>query len=232
MLQTPIQSGEQEHLPSMLSADSLELSRQLQLHQQKIFPPTSEKSIRQFTPAEAAYYIGIGEGYLRQVASEGHGPEPLANGRRMYTPADMERIRRSLDEKNGSQKYVPNRRSGEKLQVIAVMNFKGGSAKTTTSAHLAQYLALRGQRVLAVDLDPQASLSALFGHQPELDVGEGETLYGAIRYEDPRRSQRSFGPHIHKTSISCRAIWNSWSSSMKRHGQSHRDRRRRCSSRA
>ncbi|TIX38225.1 MAG: plasmid partitioning protein RepA, partial [Mesorhizobium sp.] len=50
----------------------------------------------------------------------------------------------------------------------------------------AQYLALRGHRVLAIDLDPQASLSALFGHQPELDVGEGETLYGAIRYEEPR----------------------------------------------
>lgn len=170
----------------MLSADSLELSRQLQLHQQKIFPPASQKTIRQFAPAEAAYYIGIGEGYLRQVASEGYGPEPQSNGRRLYTPSDMEKIRRSLDEKNGYQKYVPTRREEEKLQVIAVMNFKGGSAKTTTSAHLAQFLALRGHRVLAIDLDPQASLSALFGHQPELDVGEGETLYGAIRYDEPR----------------------------------------------
>ncbi|TIO48500.1 MAG: plasmid partitioning protein RepA, partial [Mesorhizobium sp.] len=75
MLQTSIQSGEQEHLPSMLSADSLELSRQLQLHQQKTFPPNSQKAIRNFSPAEASYYIGIGEGYLRQVASEGYGPE-------------------------------------------------------------------------------------------------------------------------------------------------------------
>ena len=185
MLHAPIRNG-MEHLPSMLSADSLELSRQLQLHQQKIFPPASQKTIRQFAPAEAAYYIGIGEGYLRQVASEGYGPEPQSNGRRLYTPSDMEKIRRSLDEKNGYQKYVPTRREEEKLQVIAVMNFKGGSAKTTTSAHLAQFLALRGHRVLAIDLDPQASLSALFGHQPELDVGEGETLYGAIRYDEPR----------------------------------------------
>ncbi len=67
------------------------------------------------------------------------------------------------------------------------MNFKGGSGKTTTAAHLAQYLALRGYRVLAIDLDPQASLSALFGHQPELDVGPNETLYGAIRYDGLRR---------------------------------------------
>lgn len=186
MLQAPIMQGEQEHLPTMLSADSLELSRQLQLHQQKIFPPTSQKTIRQFSPSEAAYYIGIGEGYLRQVAADGHGPQPLSNGRRMYSPEDMERIRRILDEKNGSAKYAPTRRSDEKLQVISVMNFKGGSAKTTTSAHLSQYLALRGYRVLAIDLDPQASLSALFGHQPELDVGEGETFYGAIRYDNPR----------------------------------------------
>ncbi|KAB2724334.1 plasmid partitioning protein RepA [Brucella intermedia] len=192
---------QREHLPTLLSADSLELSRQLQLHQQKIFPPTSQKTIRQFSPSEAAAYIGIGEGYLRQVASDGHGPEPMANGRRMYTPDDMDRIRRSLDEKNGAPKYVPTRRANEKLQVLAVMNFKGGSAKTTTSAHLAQFLALRGYRVLAIDLDPQASLSALFGHQPELDVGESETLYGAIRYEAPRNITQivraTYTPNLH-----------------------------------
>jgi chromosome partitioning protein len=186
MLQSTTQFNEQEHLPSILSADSIELSRQLHLHQQKIFPPASQKAIRHFSPSEAAYYIGIGEGYLRQVAAEGNGPEPLANGRRMYTPDDMDNIRFSLDEKNGGPKYIPNRRPGEKLQVVAVMNFKGGSAKTTTSAHLAQFLALRGHKVLAIDLDPQASLSALFGHLPELDVGENETLYGAIQYKEAR----------------------------------------------
>ncbi len=70
---------------------------------------------------------------------------------------------------------------------ISVANFKGGSAKTTTSAHLAQYLALQGFRVLAIDLDPQASMSALFGVVPEAHVGPNETLYAAIRYDDQRR---------------------------------------------
>jgi chromosome partitioning protein len=76
------------------------------------------------------------------------------------------------------------------MQIIAVTNFKGGSGKTTTTAHLAQYLALRGYRVLAIDLDPQSSLSALFGYQPETDVGENETLYGALRYDERRRPLR------------------------------------------
>lgn len=185
MLQPVPAVDDQEHLPSILAADAQELSHQLQLHQARIFPPSSQKSIRSFQPAEAASFIGIGEGYLRQVAADGSGPEPLPNGRRLYSVDDMNRIRQVLDEKNGTAKYVPSRRSGEKLQVVAVMNFKGGSGKTTTSAHLAQYLALRGYRTLAIDLDPQASLSAMFGHQPELDVGAGETLYGAIRYDQP-----------------------------------------------
>src|SRR4051794_37633618 len=72
--------------------------------------------------------------------------------------------------------YEPNRTEAETLQVLAVTNFKGGSGKTTTSAHLTQYLALRGYRVLAIDLDPQSSLSALFGKQPEADLEENDTL--------------------------------------------------------
>ena len=69
--------------------------------------------------------------------------------------------------------------------IISIVNFKGGSGKTTTAAHLAQHLALTGHRVLAIDLDPQASLSALHGVQPELD--KNPSLYDAIRYEDEKR---------------------------------------------
>jgi chromosome partitioning protein len=190
-------------LRSQIIADANELSRQLQAHQQRTFPPTSQKTIRLFTPAEAADFIGIHEGYLRQIVADGHGPEPMPNGRRLYSVADLENLRRVLDEGGkGTPKYIRHRRPGEKLQIISVMNFKGGSGKTTTSAHLAQYLALRGYRVLAIDLDPQASLSALFGHQPELDVGDGETIYGAIRYDESRRHiseivRETYTPGLH-----------------------------------
>lgn len=42
--------------------------------------------------------------------------------------------------------------------VLAVVNLKGGSGKTTTAAYTAHALHERGLRVLAVDADPQASL--------------------------------------------------------------------------
>ncbi|KSV83857.1 chromosome partitioning protein ParA [Sinorhizobium sp. Sb3] len=190
-------------LRSLISSDAEELSRQLQAHQQRTFPPTARKTIRNFTPAEAADFIGIHQGYLRQIVSEGHGPDPLPNGRRMYSVDDIQELRRVLDEGGkGPRRYIRHRQPGEKLQVISVMNFKGGSGKTTSSAHLAQFLALRGYRVLAIDLDPQASLSALFGHQPELDVGENETLYGAIRYDASRRDitdivRATYTPNLH-----------------------------------
>ncbi|KQU95983.1 MULTISPECIES: plasmid partitioning protein RepA [unclassified Ensifer] len=201
MLNKPLKAA--GGLRSLIASDAEELSRQLQAHQQRTFPPTARKTIRSFTPAEAADFIGIHQGYLRQIVSEGHGPEPLPNGRRLYSVEDIQELRRLLDEGGkGPRRYIRHRQDGEKLQVISVMNFKGGSGKTTSSAHLAQFLALRGYRVLAIDLDPQASLSALFGHQPELDVGENETLYGAIRYDEERRDiteivRATYTPNLH-----------------------------------
>jgi chromosome partitioning protein len=191
MVRKPEASAPQAtELRTLIQRHAHDLSEQLQAHQRNNFPPSAEKGIRLFSPAEAAKLIGIHEGYLRQVASEGRGiATTMTNGRRSYSVEDIQNIRRILDQSaRGDRHYLPHRVEGEHLQIITVMNFKGGSGKTTTSAHLSQYLALHGYRVLAIDLDPQASLSALFGSQPELDVGPNETLYGAIRYDEHRRS--------------------------------------------
>ncbi len=48
-------------------------------------------------------------------------------------------------------------------RVIAVINQKGGVGKTTLTANLAHGLALKGNRVLCVDLDPQAQLTISLG---------------------------------------------------------------------
>ena len=50
---------------------------------------------------------------------------------------------------------------------LAVANQKGGVAKTTTVASLGAALAELGQRVLLVDLDPQACLTFSLGIDPE-----------------------------------------------------------------
>ena len=174
----------------LVGSHARELSGRLQAHRLQLFPPKAQKTLRRFSSTEAAKLVGVNDGYLRRLSLENKGPavEIAANGRRSYTVDDIQALRVYLDASGRSEgKYVPWRKGADHLQVITVVNFKGGSGKTTTAAHLAQYLALRGYRVVAIDLDPQASLSALHGVQPEFDVGENQTLYGAIRYDAQRR---------------------------------------------
>lgn len=49
------------------------------------------------------------------------------------------------------------------MNVLAIGNQKGGTAKTTTAAALAVLLSRTGQAVHLIDMDPQASLTASFG---------------------------------------------------------------------
>lgn len=50
-------------------------------------------------------------------------------------------------------------------QVIAIANQKGGVAKTTTTVNLAAALARQSEKVLCIDLDPQANLTMSLGCQ-------------------------------------------------------------------
>jgi chromosome partitioning protein len=50
-----------------------------------------------------------------------------------------------------------------RMQVLALVNQKGGCGKTTTAVNLAGALAARGERVLVVDLDPQAHATMALG---------------------------------------------------------------------
>lgn len=181
-----------------IAADARALSEQLKAMRERLFPPASMKTLRAFSSGEAAKLIGVSDGYLRQLSLAGEGPQPEtgAGGRRFYSLSDINALRAYLAEQalakgnlGKARSYLPRRngKAGEHVQVISVTNFKGGSGKTTSAVHLAQYLALTGHRVLAIDLDPQASLSALFGYQPELDLTGNDTLYGAIRYDEEQK---------------------------------------------
>lgn len=179
---------EKEDLNQVIRDHAEWLAAQLHAQRENIFPPNASKVMRKFTSGEAAALLGVNDSYLRKLHLEGKGPSPetSSGNRRLYSAQDLLDLRVLLEKtarKPGD--YLPGRREGDHLQVIGVMNFKGGSGKTTTAAHLAQRLALSGYRVLAIDLDPQASMTALHGVQPEIDLTDGGTLYDAIRYENP-----------------------------------------------
>lgn len=166
------------------------ISDKLNLLRMEQYPPNAEKGLRLYSMAEVADFLGVTQNHIKKLHLDGKGPKPLVSpsGRRSYSAEQMLELRSFLDKhgRGDLKRYVPHRRDGDALQVISVVNFKGGSGKTTTAAHLAQYLALTGHRVLAIDLDPQASLTALHGIQPELD--KNPSLFDTIRYDEDRCS--------------------------------------------
>lgn len=181
-------ADKEQRIDKLVGEHATRLSEQLQAHRAQLFPPDAQRTLRKFTSGEVADLLGVKDAYLRKLHLDGKGPSPeiRTGGRRYYSPEDIQDLRTYLERGAKSPgTYLPGRRDGDPLQVITVINFKGGSGKTTTAAHLAQKMALDGYRVLAIDLDPQASLSALHGFQPEFDLLDGGTLYDAIRYEDP-----------------------------------------------
>ena len=77
-------------------------------------------------------------------------------------------------------------------KICTVAIHKGGTGKTTVSAHLAFLDAEQGSRTLLIDLDSQGKVHAGFGERrPETDEPQG--LHGAGRLLNPSCSVRRSG---------------------------------------
>jgi chromosome partitioning protein len=72
-------------------------------------------------------------------------------------------------------------------KVVAVVNQKGGVGKTTTTANLAAALAEKGTRILLIDIDAQANLSAHFGVIAD-EEKERSSMYDVLRHGKPLKN--------------------------------------------
>jgi chromosome partitioning protein len=150
-----------------------------QLREQGIDRETGQKQAPRFAISKAAELVGRGASAIREAEKEGRLPqrERTATNRRVnYTLADLNHMRGVFGTR-------PWRDPTDPLAILAVQNFKGGVGKSTIAVHLAQYLAIRGYRVLLMDCDSQASTTMMFGLVPDRDVDENATLYGYLHDE-------------------------------------------------
>lgn len=132
----------------------------------------SDTGPRRYRLTEAAQLVGRSVDAIRRAETAGELPPPTlrSSGQRAgYTLAEVNRMREHFGTR-------PRRGPEDPALILAVQNFKGGVGKSTISAHAAQYFAERGYRVLIVDTDSQASTTALFGFNPDVDIETDTTL--------------------------------------------------------
>ena len=77
------------------------------------------------------------------------------------------------------------------MDIISLVNKKGGVAKTTTALALVSGLARRGFSVLAIDCDAQANLSKASGGEGDV-VGTYDVLLGKESINDAIQSLGSY----------------------------------------
>lgn len=175
--QIPIDTGRLSVVADICRRAAADLARQG-------YKPDGEKVLRRFGLNEISrYMIPLPPAKLRALIRatpelpQGH----MAGGQPFFTLEEVNEIRRYA----GALPAPSRARDGAagQAKIVTVCNFKGGVSKTTTAAHLAMAAALDGLNVLVIDLDSQASMSALFGVTAE---DERQTAYALMAWDHAR----------------------------------------------
>jgi chromosome partitioning protein len=137
----------------------------------EMLKPHPRKVAPRYSLTAIAEILGVERGSLETKLRAKDFPRgEVAEGKRKRTYSLEES--RSIIQKLGN---YAERAPGTNAVVMSIVNFKGGSTKTSTVFNLAQGLALRGRKVLLVDLDPQGSASVLAGLMPATELEEADT---------------------------------------------------------
>jgi len=152
------------------------------MHEQNLATKPSKDEPKRYSMREAAKMIRRSYTAIREAEKNGHLPAPVMgpNNRRLgYTLKDINKARDHFKTR------LRRNRKTDDCTRMTFSNFKGGSAKTTSAVHAAQYFAQAGLRVLLVDCDPQASATATMGYIPDRDIDEELTLVPFLEGQEP-----------------------------------------------
>lgn len=143
--------------------------------------PGTRKILRKFNLKEVAELIGVSAKTITRGVQRKELPagERVRGNRLLFSLEEIHEIQQRLDLRPGRDPAT------DKAVVVAIANFKGGVGKTSTAIHLGQHFALRGYRVLMIDLDAQASLTTLFGLLPDSEVATDKTALPYLEGDAP-----------------------------------------------
>ena len=139
------------------------------------FLPEEEKTLRRrFNRPELAEYVDRNANYIarleKQLIADGVLSELADQGQFKYEVKHIHELQAHFDTRPWRDPNLDD------PLVMAVSSLKGGVGKTTVAIYTAQYLATKGYRVLVIDMDNQASATAVFGINPDRDLSPEETV--------------------------------------------------------
>ncbi|RME58499.1 hypothetical protein D6779_06345 [Candidatus Parcubacteria bacterium] len=135
----------------------------------EIYPPGSRRHEPLLWFTDAANLIGVHDRQIRDAINAG-AAKPISGEKRDYlTAAQIQRVRQHLHDNSYKKTLIHRKPEGSPPYVIAVSNLKGGSGKSTMTAHAAAWFALKGYRTLVIDADPQGTTTTIMGLLPVLN---------------------------------------------------------------
>jgi len=161
--------------------NKLEIASKLPLELQQ---ELSDRNLnRRYRVKDAAQMIGVSSKTIYAAEEDGrlHTPDfrsdTLNKTRLGYTINQINHMRAVF-------KTLPTRPPGTRGIISGMLNQKGGSTKTTSTLLYAQYLAIKGYRVLVVDTDGQGSVSFALGKKPNIDIWRRHTITPYMLMDD------------------------------------------------
>lgn len=162
---------------------------------------------RRFSMTEVAEFLSVDATYLTRIdKDEPAFPEGQRTGReRSFSPSEIMQIRGILASRPGARReHLYWRQADDPVKVITFGAQKGGTGKSLTAAHFAQYLSLfYGLRVGIIDADPQATASLYFADaELPLFSPDTATLAEFMGVDDPGSTELT-----KRTAEEIDAIW-------------------------
>ena len=140
--------------------------------------PETQKILKDYSISDVAEMVGRTSQTLRNLEEVGRIPQArLAQkgkrSERVYNLREINQLRSFFNTR-------PKKPTNSPPAILGFINFKGGAGKTTSAVCCAQYFAQKGYRVLFIDCDSQGSATQMFGHIPDEDFSENDTILNLL----------------------------------------------------
>lgn len=156
--------------------NSRKLTRNIAIAQFGTDSPESRTVTRRWTVTDAATLVGVSRTSIDKAEAAGRLPAPDVSDDTIGRPRKMGYTIYQIDAMRDVFGTRPGRNpETDPPLVISIAGHKGGSLKTSTAVHFAQWSSMQGYKTLFIDMDPQATGSLYFGYVADVNIGPDDT---------------------------------------------------------